>query len=283
MSLWLDLLGAEVRFYDAGGIPTRSIQAGSGMPVILLHGGGGHAETYAKNIVPLSRDFDARAIDYYGHGLTGGDGRPPTMDVLVAHFIKYLDAAGIERAHLVGESLGGALAAWTAILHPERVGKLVYCVGAWLKIPDVDPEAQRATDAGLGEFRRLNEQFAANPSRENIRVRLRWLFHKPERDLTDELVDLRWALYEHAARQGTAGEERRGSHMLTPENLARITVPMLFLWTDHNPSQHMGIAKKAMTFVPNAEWALMEDSGHWPQWEHPEIFNKIVTDYLKKT
>ena len=67
-----------------------------------------------------------------------------------------------------------------------------------------------------------------------------------------------------------------------PPKGARITVPALFLWTDHNPSQHLGIAKKAMTYVPNAEWALMEDSGHWPQWEHPEIFNKIVTNYLKK-
>lgn len=280
--LWNELLGAEVRYYDAGGVRTRSIQAGSGMPVVMLHGGGGHAETYARNIVPLGADFDARAIDYYGHGLTDTDGRAPTMDTFVAHLIDYLDAAGIERAHLVGESLGGAVAAWTAIQHPERVAKVIYCVGAWLKVP-ADEEAQRKTDAGLGEFRRLNDRFVANPTRENVRLRLRWLFHKPDRDLTDELVDLRWALYEHSiGKVGAGGEERRSTHMLTPENLARIGVPTLFLWTDHNPSQQAAVARKAMSYVPNAEWALIEDAGHWPQWEHPDVFNTIVRDYLKR-
>jgi pimeloyl-ACP methyl ester carboxylesterase len=41
-------------------------------------------------------------------------------------------------------------------------------------------------------------------------------------------------------------------------------------------------AKVAMSYVPDAEWALIEDAGHWPQWEHPALFNTIVSDYLKK-
>jgi 2-hydroxy-6-oxonona-2,4-dienedioate hydrolase len=52
------------------------------------------------------------------------------------------------------------------------------------------------------------------------------------------------------------------------------------LWTDHNPSQQVATAQKAMSYVPDAGWALMEDSGHWPQWEHPETFNTIVRSYL---
>jgi pimeloyl-ACP methyl ester carboxylesterase len=54
------------------------------------------------------------------------------------------------------------------------------------------------------------------------------------------------------------------------------------LWTDHNPSQQVATAREAMTHVPNAEWALIEDAGHWPQWEHPETFNRIVTEYLER-
>ena len=64
--------------------------------------------------------------------------------------------------------------------------------------------------------------------------------------------------------------------------MARIPAPTLFLWTDHNPSQQVATAKVAMTYVKNAEWAMIEDAGHWPQWEHPELFNQIVRDYLKK-
>ena len=281
-SIWAELLGAEVRFYDAGGVRTRSIQAGGGMPVIMLHGGGGHAEAFARNVIPLAADFDARTIDFYGHGLTDSDARPASMPTFVQHLVDYLDAAGIERAHLIGESLGGSIAAWTAIYHPERVGKIIYTVGAHLKVP-VDEETQKKTDAGLGEFRRLTKQFVAEPTRENVRARLGWLFHKPERDITEELIDLRWALYQRSiGKAGNAGEERDPAHQLTPENLARIPVPMMFLWTDHNPSQQVVTAQKAMTYVRDADWALMEDSGHWPQWEHPETFNTIVRDYLKK-
>jgi pimeloyl-ACP methyl ester carboxylesterase len=281
-SLWAALLGAQVRYYDAGGVRTRSIQAGSGMPVIMLHGGGGHAEAFARNIVPLAVDFDARSIDFYGHGLTDTDGSPANMPTFVRHLIAYMDAAGIDRAHLIGESLGGSIAAWTAIYHPERVGKVIYTVGAHLKVP-VDEATQQKTDAGLGEFRRLTKQFVAEPTRENVRARLGWLFHKPERDITDELIDLRWALYQRSiGKAGNTSEERDPAHQLTPENLARIPVPMMFLWTDHNPSQQVATAKLAMSYVPDAEWALMEDSGHWPQWEHPEQFNEIVRTYLKK-
>ncbi len=268
-TLWLELLGAEVRFYDAAGIRTRSIQAGSGMPIIMLHGGGGHAEAFARNIIPLSDQFDARSIDYYGHGFTESSDAPATMPTFVKHLIDYMDAAGIERAHLIGESLGGAIAFWTAVYHPERVGKIIYTVGAHLSVP-VDEETQKKTDAGLGEFRRLTKQFVANPTRENVRERLGWLFTKPERDITEELIDLRWALYQlSVGKAGNTAEGRDPEHQLTPENLARITVPMLFLWTDHNPSQQVATAKKAMSYVPDAGWALMEDSGHWPQWNTP--------------
>jgi 2-hydroxy-6-oxonona-2,4-dienedioate hydrolase len=281
-SLWTELLGAEVRMYDAAGIPTRSIQAGSGMPVIMLHGVGGHAEAFARNVVPLGRDFDARAIDYYGHGLTGSSDAPSSKDTFVKHLIDYMDAAGLEKAHLIGESLGGWIAAWAAIEHPDRIGKVVYTVGAHLRVP-IDAATQAKTDAGTGELKRLSLQFVAEPSRENVHARLKWLFHKPERDITPELIDLRWALYQRSiGKPSPASVIGNTPDELTPEVLARSPVPTMFLWTDHNPSQQVATAQKAMTYVRDAEWALIEDSGHWPQWEHPETFNRIVTDYLKK-
>jgi 2-hydroxy-6-oxonona-2,4-dienedioate hydrolase len=281
-SIWTELLGAETRYYDAAGVRTRSIQAGTGMPIIMLHGIGGHAEAYARNIVPLSAEFDARSIDYYGHGLTDSTGLPYSKDTFVKHLIDYMDAAGIERAHLIGESLGGWIALWTAIDHPDRVGKVVYTVGAHLKVP-TDEATEEKTAAGLGELKRLTRQFMQDPTRENVHARLKWLFHKPERDITEELIDLRWALYQQSiGKAGPPNQIGKPEDDLTPENLARVPVPTLFFWTDFNPSQQVATAKKAMSYVPNAEWALMEDAGHWPQWEHPEEFNAVVADYLKR-
>jgi 2-hydroxy-6-oxonona-2,4-dienedioate hydrolase len=281
-SIWTELLGSETRFYDAAGVRTRSIEAGSGMPVIMLHGVGGHAEAFARNVVPLGEHFNARAIDYYGHGLTDIGSLPFSKDAFVKHLIDFMDAAGIERAHLIGESLGGWIALWAAIQYPDRIGKVVYTVGAHLDVP-TDEEAKRTYAAGSAELKRLSVQFAQNPTRENVHARLKWLFYKPEREITEELIDLRWALYQRSlAKPSPSAIIGATEYPLTPEVLRRITVPVLFLWTDHNPSQQIAAAKSAMAYVNDAEWALIEDAGHWPQWEQTEKFNRIVIEYLKK-
>jgi 2-hydroxy-6-oxonona-2,4-dienedioate hydrolase len=281
-SIWLDLLSAEVRYYDAAGVRTRSIECGSGETIIMLHGIGGHAEAFARNIVPLGQQFNARAIDYYGHGLTDYGGKPFVKDTYVRHLIDFMDAAGIEKAHLIGESLGGWIAAWTAIDYPERVGKVIYTVGAHLKVP-IDEATAAKTQIGMGELIRLSKQFMAEPNRKNVHERLKWLFHKPDRDISEELIDLRWALYEQAlSKPNPASSLGNAESELTPEVLARIPRPMLFLWSDHNPSQQVATAKVAMSYVKDADWALIEDAGHWPQWEHPDEFNRIVTAYLTK-
>src|SRR5438874_4021625 len=67
-SVYLRLLGAEVRYYQGPKFRSRVLEAGNGEPLILLHGIGGHAETYVRNIVPLGRNFRAMAMDFLWHG-----------------------------------------------------------------------------------------------------------------------------------------------------------------------------------------------------------------------
>src|SRR5436305_10308864 len=69
-SIWVHLLGASVNYVDAKGMRTRYFEAGSGEPLIMLHGSGGHAEAYHCNVVPLGQDFRAIALDLAGHGFT---------------------------------------------------------------------------------------------------------------------------------------------------------------------------------------------------------------------
>lgn len=284
-SLWVSLLGAEVRYYDAAGIRTRALEAGSGAPLIMLHGIGGHAEAYARNVVPLGAHFRTLAIDYLGHGLTGSIDTTLTKEAYAKHLVDFMDAAGIEKVNLLGESLGGWIAVWTSLLYPERVGKIVYAVGAKLNVP-VDEGAAKRTAAGRSELARLTRQFNEDPSRENVRARLNWLFRDPERDVTDELVDLRWALYcrnEAGGMRGHANTAPRDDGELTPERLRTIVHPLLVLWTEHNPSAAVAEARVAMRYLPNAELTVMPDCGHWPQWEHPEAFNEIVRSFLLRT
>src|SRR5947209_6385861 len=110
-SIWVDLLGASVRYVDAGGIRTRCLEAGEGKDnvLILLHGSGGHVETFARNVVPLSQSFPVYAIDMIGHAFTGYH---PTLfgnEAMVDHLVNFMDAEGIASAYVLGESLGGAV------------------------------------------------------------------------------------------------------------------------------------------------------------------------------
>jgi len=108
-TVWLSLTGVPFaqRYYNAGGIKTRCVEAGEGDPLILLHGIGGHAETYVRNLEAHAQHFRTMAIDMIGHGFTDKPDTPYTIPVYVKHLLDFMDAAGIKRAHLSGESLGG--------------------------------------------------------------------------------------------------------------------------------------------------------------------------------
>ena len=127
VSVWAELADVDhvLRHVQVGGVRTRVLQAGAGEELVLLHGTGGHLEAYARDIAGLARDFHVTAYDMVGHGWSDLPDTPYTTDVLSEHLIGLLDALGIERAHLSGESLGGWVVAWTAAFHPDRVDRVV--------------------------------------------------------------------------------------------------------------------------------------------------------------
>lgn len=104
-SFWLELLAAEVRFRNAGGHLTRSIEAPTGEPVVRLHGVSGHAETWAHRARP-GPGLPGSALNLLGQGFTDKSDIDYSVRVLAEHMLAFLDAIGATRAHLVGQSLG---------------------------------------------------------------------------------------------------------------------------------------------------------------------------------
>ena len=175
MSLWLNALGASVRFHDVNGVRTRCLEAGEGQAVLLLHGIGGHVEAFAKNVVPLAQRYRVIAVDMLGHGMTDkpdGDYMPPDY---AAHILALMDTLGIARAHIVGESLGSWVAYWMIQAAPSRVLSWTCCVGAGLQVDGFD----NLRSPGVAELRKRSSQASAAPTRDSIRARLEWLFHEP--------------------------------------------------------------------------------------------------------
>ena len=282
-SIWVELLGAQVRFCDAKGMRTRYIEAGDGDPLILMHGSGGHAESFHKNVVPLGKHFHTYAIDMANHGFTDNHPSMPGTPGIADHLLRFMDSVGIERAHLAGESLGGAAAAKFALDHPDRVLKLIYITGAGL---DLGPEAAKLAEAGRDSLLRLTAAATASLTRESVRERLAWLFVDPEKSITDELVEVRYQIYERRASLAPALKAPPSGPggvgvTFTPEKLRQIKAPFFFLWTDHNPTTPWQVAEMAHKQFPGSKFHVIKNAGHWPQLEQTEEFHRVIVDFLK--
>jgi len=261
------------KYYTAGGVRTRCFEKGSGEPVILLHGGGGHAETWIRNLTPLSEHFRVLAIDYLGHGYTDKPKLTYNMDAFSKHLLDFMDAAGIEKAHLVGESQGGQISVLTAHEHPERVMKLGLIVGGI-------PSNEHGYIAGQSRLRELTKDVVEKTTMETIRKRMEWLFHDPK-TLPDELVAIRLKIYsqpEFIERVAQGGDRK---HYGLIEKIPKLKAPILFFWTTHNPTCPWPVAEKVHQAVPGSRFVLVDKAAHWPQFEQPEIFNRVLSEFLK--
>lgn len=281
MTLWTDLtpIAHRVEYVDAAGVPTRTLRAGNpdGASVIFLHGTSGHLEAFSRNIVAHA-DHDLHAIDMLGHGYTGKPDRPYEIADYVRHLLDYLDAVGVARAHVVGESLGGWVGARTAVEHPERVASLqLLCAGGTVANPVV-----------MERIRTSTKQAVAADDVELTRKRLRLLMHDPA-DATEELVQVRHAIY-HAPDfvanvdnlLSLQDMERRQRNLLRPEELGRISQPTLIVWGRENPFGEVPEAAAMHEAIPGSRLELFEKCGHWPQHEQAELYNPISLEFLRK-
>jgi len=280
-TVWTQLAGLEysIRHVHIGRWSTRILETGSGEPLILMHGTGGHLEAYARNLRALSSSYRVIAYDYPGHGWTTPASDDLEVDVYVEHLAGLMEALGIGRTHLSGESLGGWVAVKFAARYPDRVGRLVLNT----------PGGTMATPEVMERIRSLSQAAADDPSEERIRARLEWLMADP-RSVTDELVAIRRGVY---SRPGFAASMRhilclqdadvRRRNMVTDDDLAAIASPTLVIWTSDDPS---GPAKAGLDMAQRiraGEFQLIEGAGHWPQWEQRETFDRIVLEFLGRT
>ncbi|MGE3288085.1 MAG: alpha/beta fold hydrolase [Pseudonocardia sp.] len=279
-SVWSDLREVEFcqGFLRAGEYRTRYLHAGdeSKPPLLMLHGITGHAEAYVRNLRSHGEHFSCWAIDLIGHGYSSKPEHPLEIRHYLDHVLAFLDTIGVEKASFTGESLGGWVTARFAIEHPDRVERIVLnTMGGTMANPQV-----------MQRLYTLSMEAARDPSWERVRARLEWLMADPGM-VTDDLVRTRQAIFEQPgwpraceANMALQNPEIRRRNMLTDEDLGRIQAPTLVLWTTKDPSGPVDEARRIASLIPNARLAVMDDCGHWPQYEDTETFNKIHLDFL---
>jgi 4,5:9,10-diseco-3-hydroxy-5,9,17-trioxoandrosta-1(10),2-diene-4-oate hydrolase len=277
------------------GINLHYLCGGSGPPLVLVHGlGSSAAVEFSSNLEPLAKHHRVFAIDLPGFGRSD----KPVLEYTIALFVRavsdLMDCEGIERAAVMGVSMGGRVALGLALDSPEKVERLVLVDALGVGAPRRVLAYSILLTKGLGELtlrgtaRALRQM---NPA--VIRRFWGWYLKRPNR------VDTIWS-DERIANHGTllATPEYRAAYLSSLRSIAgmrqlqdgvsvedrlpELRMPTLLIWGGHDhifPARHAQAAKER---IPNARLEIFGDSGHTPQMEEPERFNRLVLDFLQE-
>jgi 2-hydroxy-6-oxonona-2,4-dienedioate hydrolase len=275
---WLQLLDCpfQVRFPQARGVTTRILDAGTGAPLMFLHGMGGHLEAYSRNVRSHAAHFRVLAPDFIGHGFSDKPDLAYEIPAYAGHILDLMDSMGLDKANFSGASLGGWVAAWIAARFPERVNKLVLNTAGGF---DIDQSV-------MERIKRLSMESVTNPTRDSVKKRLELIMAHPQ-SVTEELVDIRFQIYSQPGMIHTMENimclesmEVRRRNLLAPELLRKITASTLVIWTTNDPIFPVEVGRRFTQYIPDCRFALMEDCGHWPQFEKADEFNRVHLEFL---
>ena len=251
-----------------------------GEVVVMLHGSGPGATSWAnfnRNIEPLTdAGYRVLLLDCPGWGKSDAIVCDSSRSDLNAFFLKGLvDALGLSKVHLIGNSMGGHSATAFTLTHPGFVGKLILMGGG---TGGVSPFTTMPTE-GI----KLLQGLYRDPTIENLRKMMDVFVFDPS-DMTDELFQARLANI--LARRDHL-ENFTKSMAVNPKQypdfgprLGAITADTLILWGRNDRFVPMDTGLRLVAGIPNSQLHIFNNCGHWVQWEHADRFNRLVLDFL---
>lgn len=259
----------------ANGIQTNYHEHGQGEPVLLIHGSGPGVTGWANwrlTIPALAENFRVIAPDIVGFGYTE---RPVdvqyNMETWLNHILGFMDALGIQKAHVVGNSFGGGLALAMAIRAPKRVERLVLMGSAGLPFTLTEG---------------LDRVWGYTPSIENMRGLLD-LFAFDRSRVTDDLARMR---YEASVRPGIQeafaqmfpAPRQNGVDSLASDEVAIKALPHTTMIVHGREDKVIPLASSYALFsmIQKAQIHVFGQCGHWTQIEHAARFNKLISDFF---
>jgi pimeloyl-ACP methyl ester carboxylesterase len=260
---------------DANGIKTNYLEAGKGDPVVLIHGSGPGVTSYAnwRLVLPaLAENFRVVAPDMVGFGFSE---RPANIEYGVQTWadqvIGLMDTLELPKAHLVGNSFGGAIALRIAAQHPDRVGKLVLMGSMGVPFPITEG---------------LERVWGYEPSFENMR-RVLDVFAYSRELVNDELAEVRYrgsiqpGFQESFAAMFPAPRQRWVEAMCTPEDdIRRLPHRTLIVHGREDQVIPVQTSLRLMELIDNADLSVFSHCGHWSMIERTADFNRTVSEFF---
>lgn len=264
------------------------LDAGSGEPVVILHGGDGEAVNWAPLMAVLQADLHLYAVDRPGFGLSDAfDYRKVNLRSHAADFVSsLLDSLKLESATLVGGSMGGFFALATALAHPVRVRRLVL-VGMPAGLVRSMPLPLRIMCGVPGLARPLMNNFA---SLDGLKKQYRDMFHTDPALLPELFFETRLAgMTRPGALDTWAVLLRRIGNLrgIRPEiylgdELTKLQPPALLFWGEHDMAP-AAAGEAAAAHIPHGKFIYLKDIGHFPFLEIPAECARLVLDFIRET
>ena len=250
---------------------TRLLEAGVGEPVLLLHGAGftSGAESWLLNIEPLATRFRVLALESVGWGLGDRLNTAYSFAYLVDHVREVQDALGIEKAHIVGHSMGGWIASLLAYESPNRVDKLVLVASGGTATRPLPTMVQFKP-----------------PARDEIRAQLERSFAGRGVDI-DRLVEQNVRKTENA--EWVEAFAKIMAHMTDPLTRARYntrrrlphtSAPTLIISGRQDDVNALEMGEETHRLIPNSKLVVLDTCGHGVPAECAEEFNRLLLEFL---
>ena len=275
----------EERSIDVDGLPTRYLQAGTGPPLVLLHGVGDNALIWRWVLPALARTHQVYAPDLPG----SGDSGKPASDYSPAFFTRFLgtffDALEIESATIIGNSLGGLVGLRLSLSEPQRVTSLGLVASAGLG-REVTYALRSLALPGYGG---LAAAWAKRPpgAVQRILGRSALLFARPRRVPREWLKEqyrlARLPGFLHAQLASVRAQVGlRGQLEVLADQLPHLQMPVLVLWGTRDRVFPYSQGQEALTRLQKGSLELIPDCGHLPQVERPDNFLNSLKPFLKE-
>ncbi|MFJ4554892.1 alpha/beta fold hydrolase [Streptomyces massasporeus] len=269
--------------HDIGGKKIFVAETGDGPPVLLLHGGGPGASgvsNYSCNIAELAKEYRVIVPDLPGYGRSSkGIDRTDPFGSLATGIRGLMDRLGLDKAHMVGNSYGGACALRLALDTPDRVDRMV------LMGPGGVGTTRALPTPGLNSL--LNYYTGDGPSRLKLEKFIRDYLVFNAAQVPDSVIDAR---YEASIDPEVIANPplQRPRDLRTvwkmdftrDKRLNRLPVPTLVLWGAADKVNRPSGGRMLAERMPNCDLYEVANTGHWVQWERADLFNSLCADFL---
>lgn len=283
MTTHTELPAMRERLLDVDGKKVFVAETGEGAPVLLLHGGGPGASgvsNYSRNIAPLAREYRVIVPDLPGYGRSGkGIDLTDPFGALATGIRGVLDQLGLDKAHFVGNSYGGACALRLALDTPERVDRMV------LMGPGGIGTTRALPTPGLNSL--LNYYSGDGPSRLKLEKFIRTYLVFNAAQIPDSVIDARYeASIDPEVIAAPPLQRPKDPRTIwkmdftRDRRLSRLPVPTLVLWGAADQVNRPSGGRMLADRMPDCDLYEVANTGHWVQWERADLFNRLCADFL---